>query len=110
MSAETLALIAGAVLSLAFSYIPGLNTKYAEMAEETKRLIMAGCLLLVAGLAYADACLAWGLFGSSVTCDQAGVLGLVRVFVLALVANQAVYKLTPQTAPVREARSRSGNW
>ena len=103
MSAESLALISGVVLSLLFSYIPGLNVKYAELGSEVKRLIMAGLLLVVAGSAYSLSCAGWGAsFGVEITCDLAGSLGLVRVFVWALIANQGAYSITPQTNAVRE--------
>jgi len=104
MSTESLALISGAVLSLLFSYIPGLNVKFAELGSEVKRLIMAVLLLVVAGSIYGLSCAGWGAsFGIAVTCDQVGALNLIQVFVLALIANQSAYAITPQTSAVREA-------
>lgn len=44
---EILSAIAGTILSLVFSYIGGLNVKFAALAPENKRLIMAGILLTV---------------------------------------------------------------
>ena len=43
---EFLAAVAGVVLSLAFSYVPGLRDWYEALAGEFKRLIMAGVLLV----------------------------------------------------------------
>ena len=104
MTAESLALISGAVLSLLFSYIPGLNVKFAELGSEVKRLIMAGLLLVVAGSIYGLSCAGWGTsFGVEVACDQEGLLNLVQVFVIALIANQGAYAITPKTTAVREA-------
>jgi len=104
MSAESLALISGAVLSLLFSYIPGLNVKFAELGSEVKRLIMAGLLLAVAASVYGLSCAGWGAsLGIVVPCDQEGLLSLIQVFVLALIANQSAYAITPQTNAVREA-------
>ena len=37
MTAEQLIAIAGAILSLAFSYIPGLKTRYEPLSDELKR-------------------------------------------------------------------------
>lgn len=101
MTAETLGLLAGAVLSLAFSYAPGLNTRFAALPPETKRLIMAGLLLVVSGYAFLEACTGIALLGVVVTCDQVGAVGLVRVYILALVANQGTYAATPLPALVR---------
>jgi len=47
LSAETLVMVAGALLSLAFSYIPGLQPKYDALPATTKRLVMLGLLVLV---------------------------------------------------------------
>ena len=104
MSAESLSLIAGAVLSLLFSYIPGLNAGYAGLGSEVKRLIMAGLLLAVAAGVYGISCAGFGAsFGVSVPCTQEGLLGLVNAFVLAVIANQAAFAITPKAGAVREA-------
>ena len=42
MTPESFALIVGAIVSLFFSYIPGLNTWFDQLLPEYKRLIMAG--------------------------------------------------------------------
>lgn len=97
MTAETLTLFAGAILSLGFSYIPKLNTWFDLLLPEYKRLIMAGLTLAVAAVSYGLACA--GLadqFGVAVTCDQAGLIGLLQAWVFAIVGNQAAYSLTPR--------------
>ena len=102
MSVESLALIAGAVLSLLFSYIPGLNASFAGLGSEVKRLIMAGLLLAVAASVYGLSCAGVGAsFGIEVPCTQEGLLGLVNVFVLAVIANQGAYSITPKVKAVQ---------
>ena len=97
MTAETLTLFAGAILSLAFSYIPGLNTKFDALVPEYKRLIMAGLTLLVGAAVYGLACAGLaGQFSIPVTCDQAGLIGLLQAWVLTIIGNQAAYSLTPR--------------
>jgi hypothetical protein len=95
MTAELLASIAGIVLTLAFSYIPGLNAAFDKLAPTTKRLTMAVLLLVVAGAVFGLSC---GNVIASVTCDRAGLIGLVNVFIAALIANQAAYALSPKRA------------
>lgn len=90
LTPEFLAAVAGVVLSLAFSYVPGLRDWYEALAGEFKRLIMAGVLLLVAIALYALGCA--GIV-SGVSCDQGGIIRLVWVFVTALVTNQSTYML-----------------
>jgi hypothetical protein len=99
MDINLLALIAGGLLSLCFSYIPGLQPWFSALTAEAKSAIMAGLLLLVSAVIFALQCgglLEALLPGLGVTCNQSGVLLLVRIFIMALVANQGVYKLSPQ--------------
>lgn len=103
MTPELLSAVAGVLLSLAFSYIPGLNTKYAALSDEWKKLTMLGLLLVVAAGTFGLACagLLTDLFGMTITCDKAGAIGLVQVFLFAAFGNQTAYKLTPQTQAVK---------
>ena len=107
MDAATLALFAGAILSLAFSYIPGLNTKFAALSPALKRTIMAALLLLVSVYAYVEACTGIGLLGVVVTCDKTGIIELARVFVFALVANQSAYSAVQAPSEVRVITERA---
>jgi uncharacterized protein YacL len=98
---EMLALIAGVVLSLIFSYVPGLNTKFAALDPTYKRLIMLGILVLTAGAIFGLSC-ASVLTG--VTCDQPGLMQMVTILILAVIANQSAYSISPLSKPVRDAR------
>lgn len=93
MSSELLIVIAGVVLSLAFSYIPGLKDWFDSLFGNEKRLIMLGVLLLSAGGVYALAC-----FGKYdlVTCDMSGAWNLLEYFIKAAIANQTAYQLSPK--------------
>jgi putative flippase GtrA len=105
MSPELLSSIAGIVLSLVFSYVPGLNVRFATLRQEIKRLVMAGLLLLTSVIVFGLGCTSWGAaWGIAVTCDQAGVQTLIASFVAALIANQAAYSITPLPDTVRAAR------
>jgi hypothetical protein len=91
MSAEQLAAIAGVILSLAFSYIPGLSDKWAGVDATKKRLIMGGLVIVVAGAAFGLSC---GNILQMVTCDKQGAMGLVNAIIAALIANQAMFMIT----------------
>lgn len=103
LTSDLLALIAGAVLSLGFSYIPGLRTRYAKLDDTTKRGYMAILLLIVAA----------GLFGLQCTnilfigiaCTHAGAQSIVWIFILALVGNQSAFSISPRTADVQKAKA-----
>ena len=102
MDAETLAGLAGALLALLFAYVPGLSGWYTRLGEGQgeelggvyRRLVMLAALVVVAAGSYGLACLGAGeTFGLGLSCDQAGLAGLLRALVLALAANQATYVL-----------------
>jgi hypothetical protein len=101
MTATTLTVIAGAVLSLLFSYIPGMNTWYAGLNETYKRLIMLGCLVLVTGGIFGLSCTGWWSF---VTCDKVGALQVINALVLAAAANQGAFKLSPVAPAVKAVK------
>jgi hypothetical protein len=104
MNATLLASIAGIVLSLLFSYVPKLSESFAVLDGVYKRLIMAGLLVVVAGFTFGLSC---ANVVSSVTCDQAGAIGLLEALIAALVANQSVYAISPETKSVKEAKLNS---
>lgn len=95
MTAETIAAIAGVILSLAASYLPGVSDWFAALDTVRKRLVMAGLMLLVAVAVVALSCAG---ITDYVTCDQAGVVGVVEAFLAALVANQAAYLISSKPA------------
>ena len=105
LTPAVLAAIAGAVLSLAFSYIPGLNTTFADLKAETKKLIMAGILLVVSAAIFGLGCA--GIVQSGITCDQQGIVQLVWIFISAVMANQSTFMLTPQTDAVKEVKAQT---
>lgn len=91
MNSNELAITAGILLSLAFSYIPGLSTWYDGKNAQTKALIMALALFIVAAGALGLSCVNWGAYFE---CTEAGLQTAVSAFVAALVSNQATYGLT----------------
>jgi hypothetical protein len=92
MSTDELAGTAGILISLACSYVPGLADKYAALDGTQKRLIMLLALILAAALVYGLSC---ANVVAVITCSQRDLIGLLRTVVLALVANQAAYLITP---------------
>ena len=97
MPAETLSLVAGTILSLCFSYIPGLRDRFNLLTPTEKRLIMLGMLLLVAMAVYGLACFGWGQdWGIFLTCNRAGLSELIKQLIIAIMANQGIYAISPR--------------
>lgn len=95
MTTNQLTSIAAVILSLAFSYLPGLSGWYEALRSEAKRLTMLGLLVLVAAGVFSLACAGFGLsLGISLVCDSQGAFGLLQTLIMALVANQATYLIT----------------
>lgn len=101
MSSDKLSALAGVVLSLAFSYIPGLKTWFGGLSSTGKRLVMLAALLIVAGGSFGLSCagvLDGALATPAVLCEQRGAMEIAWAFVAALVANQATYQLSPASS------------
>ena len=103
MTIEVLVGSAGAILSLLFSYMPGFKTWFEKLGTDPdddwtrKRLVMLGFLVVVVGGAFALACVGSGsMFGITLTCDTKSAWGLVQLLLLAIMANQSVYKISPR--------------
>jgi undecaprenyl pyrophosphate phosphatase UppP len=93
MSYETLLIILGAVLSLLFSYVPGLASWFNPLDDTKKRLIMLVLLAVITGAVFGLSCA--GII-SAVTCDKPGAIGLITAFLFALMANQGTNALSPK--------------
>ena len=93
LSPETLAMIAGVILSLIFSYIPGARNWFDQYAPEAKRLIMLTLLAIVAGSSYGLACA--GIL-TGIACTVPGAIDVVWTLILAVIANQAAYSISPK--------------
>lgn len=95
VNSEMIVAIAGVVLSLLFSYIPGLRVWFAGLVSETKQLIMLGILVLVSGGIFALGC--FDILQTGIACNKDGVISLVFMLISGVVANQATYLITPVT-------------
>lgn len=101
---DLIAAVAGIVLTLIFSYFPKLNTWFAALEKGTKQAIMAGVLILVTGVLFGLGCASL-ITIPDFTCDRATLVQYLWMLIWAIVANQGVYKLLPQTRAVRTAKA-----
>lgn len=94
---EILLGIVGAILSLMFTYLPGLK---AWLDSQLNRgLIMLAFCVLVAAVYFGLACSPWAAALKIIlTCDQNGFVEMLKaVFVIAS-SNQITYLMTKQSA------------
>ena len=106
MAPAAIAATAGAVLSLLFNYIPGLNTRFDKLSADMQRAIMGVMILLTAiGMAF------WQCSGESANlysvCSDTGLnwRAVLTNVVFALVGNQSADRISPKPHAGTSTRS-----
>jgi len=90
LNADVLSGMAGMVVSLACSYLPGLSERWDALEGVWKRFIMAMTLVALSGIIAGLSC-AGALSG--VECSRNGAWAVLSALFSALVVNQSVYAL-----------------
>lgn len=103
LTAEALSGIAGAFISLLFSYFPKLKDKFAALSSEAKSGIMIGLLVLVT--ATITALDYFGAIDAGIVFDGKWMWRVLFVLLSGIVVNQGVYKISPQTEGVKLAKA-----
>ena len=99
MTSETLVSISAIVLSLLFSYIPSLAEKFDALDGAYKRLVMLGLLVVVSATIFALSCTEYAMqLGINVSCTSEGAIGLLKLLIWAVMANQTAYAITPKAS------------
>jgi hypothetical protein len=109
LTAAVLMSIAGAALSVAFTWFPRLNTWYAKLEKDTQSGIMLGLLVLCAVVIVLLGCSGL-IVVVGLMCTTQGIVSLALNLLIGLVSgmmsNQGTYGLTKNLAPkaVKAAR------
>lgn len=99
ISAGLLAAISGGLLSLILSYLPGVAKWWEKRPGDQKRAIMVGLLFAVSLGIYGLGC--WSVTKEyfqryvCVNCGGEGLIQIIEAFIMALIANQATFQITP---------------
>jgi hypothetical protein len=99
VSPEWYVIVFGTILSLAVSYIPGLDTWYQSQTTEFKKLFMAIGIFVILVVTFTLTC--FGLITSNLTCSVNGGMNALLVYILTLGANQGTYGVSPMSARVK---------
>ncbi|MEN6522853.1 MAG: hypothetical protein ABFD14_03925 [Anaerolineaceae bacterium] len=99
---DVLIALAGVVLSIIFTYMPGLRVVYGGLVTETKQLIQLILIITIAGITFAFTCTNFWLV-PGVDCSKQGLITLIIYIFLAAGGNQLTYKLSPQPGDVKTA-------
>ena len=103
MTPEIIVGAAGAAIALIFGYFPVLRTKYAGLATETKSLTMIGLMVLTGFAVWGLGCIGW--YDSGIACTTNQIPEVIKLVVLAIIANQSVNRIFPETKDVKQARA-----
>jgi len=101
MRIDLLVAVVGAVVSLLFSYVPGLSGWYYKQTVDARKGIMAITVIVVAALMYGA--LAMGIV-TGMPLGSETVWKFVEVVFFVLAGNQIIYLISPDGAAERAAR------
>ncbi len=92
MTPEILAAFVGIVLSLAFSYIPGLRAWFDLRTGDEKRMIMGGVIIVASLILFGVACAGFATdFGLMLACTRPDAVRLFSITIMMLIGNQSAF-------------------
>lgn len=91
LNLDVLSQIVGIAFSLLFTYVPGAKDWFDGLASKNKPLVMLGVNFLVLAVLFGFSC---GQIVYVAPCTVDGGLYMLRLFVQAMIANQATYLVT----------------
>jgi len=98
MTPEFLVMAFGVLLSLAVSYVPRLKEAYDGLDGNAKRLVMLVGVIVIGATVVGLNCAGVSFTGvPAVECSQAGWQAVIEAVILAAIANQAAYALSPKS-------------
>lgn len=101
MTPDLLSALAGILLSLGLSYLPGVRERYEALTPDLKR---AWAALGIVGIGAGVAALSCAQLADWIICDRPGLMGLASNIVWALIANQSVFLLSPKRSALIASR------
>ncbi len=92
LTPETLSMLLGGLLAVAFDWFPGLAPWFDGLSKLRKQQLMLVLLGLVAGLVFTGSCYDW--FKTGLACSVDSLPVLLQYVLAAAGVNQAVHLLT----------------
>lgn len=103
MSSELIVTIAGAFVALLFGYFPVLRERFAALTSEAKSGIMIGLMVLTGFAVWGAGCIGW--LDTGIACTTASIPELVKLIIMAVIANQATNRIAPELKDVKDAKA-----
>lgn len=91
-AADGVSAVAGILISLFCSYVPGVRDRFAALDGTRKRLCILCALLAAAVVIFAGSC---AQVIDATSCTRNGAVDVLRGFIVAAVASQSAFLLSP---------------
>lgn len=103
LTSETFVVMAAIILSVAWTFLPGIRVKFAALDSSIKAVINLLLMILLAGLMFLFTCSQWNPI-PGVECTVQGAKALGVLVFLAIAGNQITYTLSAPPEDVQEAK------
>lgn len=103
LDATILVFLAGAILSLVWTFWPKMREQFAALSTGLKVLINLILMLVLCGLIILFSCIDWFPV-SGVTCSLTSAKDLIAMVIWAIIGNQITYVASPQPEDVKDAK------
>ncbi len=103
LSVEILLLLASAVLSIMFTYLPSLRTQFAALNSAQKSTVNLALVILLSVVIFVGTCTSIFTI-PGIECTQTSLRTLAIYIFLAAGGNQLAYVASPQPVDVTEAK------
>ncbi|HCS40383.1 MAG TPA: hypothetical protein DIW44_12470 [Anaerolineaceae bacterium] len=104
LDAQIFVVLVSIVLSVAWSFLPKLRVKFAELAANIKAIVNVILMFILAVLMFLFTCTNWNPI-PGVVCSIEGAKALATLIFLAVISNYTTYGLTDPPADVKEAKA-----
>lgn len=107
LDAQIFIVLVSIVLSVAWSFLPKLRVKFAELAANIKAIVNVILMIILAVLMFLFTCTNWNPI-PGVVCSIEGAKSLATLIFLAVVGNYTTYGLTDPPEDVKAAKASRG--
>ena len=104
LDAEIFVVLVSVVLSVAWSFLPKLRVKFAELAANIKVVVNVILMIILAVLMFLFTCTNWSPI-PGVVCSIEGAKALATLIFLAVISNYTTYGLTDPPEDVKAAKA-----
>jgi uncharacterized membrane protein YjfL (UPF0719 family) len=103
LDANIFVFLAGAILSLTWTFLPKVREQFASLSSGVKILVNLILMLVLSGLIILFSCINWFPV-PGVSCSLTSAKELIAMVIWAVIGNQITYVASPQPTDVKTAK------